>query len=349
LIAGAAMPIESSHRSVRVGVTGLLVGVLCIFGIVQGWIDQFSELQQAMVWLLGAVTLGYGLVRLIPALFHPIFQGVGYLVCFIGVVFVVLSALNRELPSFAQVNRQTLSENITNRIFKTKELAADASDVVTEAVSDVEQALTSEPTRSAQAPQRQGDLVGSVVGITDGDTLTLLVGRSQYKIRLTEIDTPERGQAWGTRATQALSEKVFRQQVAVATTEQDRYGRWIGKVWLGQRDINRELVREGHAWVYRDYLEDRSLLNDEQAARDARLGLWSQPDPIAPWDYRRGDRSTALTSNDVVPLDPSSFACGKTYCREMTSCEEARYHLSQCGLTRLDGDGDGIPCEAICR
>ena len=87
-------------------------------------------------------------------------------------------------------------------------------------------------------------LAGKVVGITDGDTLTLLVGRTQHKIRLAEIYTPERGQDWGTRARQALADKVFQENVNVDVVDVDRYDRLVGKIWLGDRDINRELVRE---------------------------------------------------------------------------------------------------------
>jgi endonuclease YncB( thermonuclease family) len=93
-------------------------------------------------------------------------------------------------------------------------------------------------------------LEGRVVGITDGDTLTLLVDRAQHKIRLAQIDTPERAQPWGTRARQALSDKVFRKVVTVRVSDTDRYGRLIGEIWLGDRDINRELIREGYAWAY---------------------------------------------------------------------------------------------------
>jgi endonuclease YncB( thermonuclease family) len=93
-------------------------------------------------------------------------------------------------------------------------------------------------------------LEGNVVGITDGDTLTILVDRTQHKIRLAQIDTPERSQPWGTRARQALSEKVFRKDVTVRVSDTDRYGRLIGEIWLGDRDINRELIREGYAWAY---------------------------------------------------------------------------------------------------
>ena len=118
-------------------------------------------------------------------------------------------------------------------------------------------------------------LSGKVVGITDGDTLTLLVDRTQHKIRLAEIDTPERGQDWGTRARQALADKVFQENVNVEVVDVDRYDRLVGKIWLGDRDINRELVREGHAWVYRRYLDDESLLEDEAHAKTEQLGLWS--------------------------------------------------------------------------
>ena len=82
-------------------------------------------------------------------------------------------------------------------------------------------------------------LRGEVVGITDGDTVTLMVNREQYKIRLAEIDTPERGQPWGAGARQALSEKVFRENVTIEVVDTDRYGRLVGKIWFGNRDINR--------------------------------------------------------------------------------------------------------------
>ena len=103
-----------------------------------------------------------------------------------------------------------------------------------------------------------------MVSITDGDTLVLLVNKKQIKIRLGEIDTPEKSQPWGNKAKKALSKKVFRKNVTVDITDIDRYGRAIGKIWLDDRDINRELVAEGHAWVYRQYMTDSSLLDDEK-------------------------------------------------------------------------------------
>lgn len=184
--------------------------------------------------------------------------------------------------------------------------------------------------------------------------MTLLVekdGRqSQTRLRLTEIDTPERAQPWGTRARQALADKVFRRQVRILPEGYDRYDRLLGKIYLDGRDINREMVREGHAWAYRRYLTDQSLLEDERHARQAGAGLWSLPlaQHVPPWEWRRGERRS---NTPVLASSPqaTSFSCGrKTYCREMTSCAEARFYLRRCGLTRIDGDGDGIPCENIC-
>ena len=193
-----------------------------------------------------------------------------------------------------------------------------------------------------------------VVGIADGDTVTVLGDfsgtREQKRLRLTEIDTPERGQPWGTRSRQALADKVFQRQVRIASEGEDRYGRLLGRIYLGERDINREMIREGHAWVYRQYSSDIHLLEDERLARERKAGLWSLPDAerVPPWEWRRGSRRPVAASVGSAPTE-ATFSCGsKTYCSEMASCEEARFFLRQCGLDRLDGDGDGTPCERLC-
>lgn len=136
-------------------------------------------------------------------------------------------------------------------------------------------------------------LLGRVAGVADGDTLTLDVDGDRQRIRLHEIDTPEHDQPWSDQARGALARKVAGKYVRVTVAAVDDYGRTVGKVWLGSRDINRELVREGHAWVYRRYLQDESLLADEAAARAARRGLWRQADPVAPWQWRQAARSRA--------------------------------------------------------
>jgi endonuclease YncB( thermonuclease family) len=134
-------------------------------------------------------------------------------------------------------------------------------------------------------------LTGRVVGIADGDTLTLLTpDRRQVKVRLHGIDTPESRQPWGTRARQALSELAFQKPVRVEVQDTDRYGRTVGRVYAGAVDVNAELVRRGMAWVYTRYNRDPALPVLEAEARAARRGLWADSRPVPPWDWRRQNR-----------------------------------------------------------
>ena len=216
------------------------------------------------------------------------------------------------------------------------------------------------------APLLAAEYTGRVVAISDGDTLTLLVpdGASfkQVKVRLGEIDTPESRQPYGQRAKQALSDLAFNQQARVVVQDTDRYGRTVGRVYVGGVDVNAEMVKQGAAWVYRQYLKDQSLLALEQQAKAAKRGLWGLPEAerCPPWDWRKGTCATTSAPAARTPASPaaapsaaassSGFTCaGKRYCREMTSCEEAKFYLTQCGVGSLDGDKDGVPCETLCR
>jgi micrococcal nuclease len=142
-------------------------------------------------------------------------------------------------------------------------------------------------------PSLADSLTGKVIGITDGDTLTVLKDNKQYKIRLAEIDTPEKDQPYGNKAKQALSDFVFGKSVRIEVETTDRYGRTVGKVYLGDMDVNAELVRNGHAWVYRRYAKDKTLYDLETEARENQLGLWALPEAqrIPPWEWRRGKRN----------------------------------------------------------
>ena len=131
---------------------------------------------------------------------------------------------------------------------------------------------------------------GKVVKIADGDTLTILVDNQQLKIRLSDIDTPEKKQPFGTRAKQALSELAFGKQARVVEVTVDRYGRIVGRVYVDGLDVNAVLVRGGYAWVYRKYSQDSELLKLEAQAKQKGLGLWADPSPIPPWEWRRGRR-----------------------------------------------------------
>jgi micrococcal nuclease len=130
-------------------------------------------------------------------------------------------------------------------------------------------------------------LEGLVVSIADGDTLTLQVDGEFHRIRLSEIDTPERDQPWGNESKAALVFKVEDALIQVTVVDADRYGRKVGKVWLDGRDVNRELVNEGHAWVYERYLLDETLMDDQELAKSEERGLWGLPEPIPPWQWRR--------------------------------------------------------------
>ena len=138
-----------------------------------------------------------------------------------------------------------------------------------------------------------GVQVGRVVKVYDGDTLTLLTPKNrQLKIRLSEIDTPELGQPYGRQAKIGLSDLVFGKAVTVNVQEKDRYGRYVGRVYVDNVDVNADMVRRGAAWVYRQYATDTSLYLLESQAKKARLGLWgiSESAHVAPWEWRRMKR-----------------------------------------------------------
>ncbi|MFM8931542.1 MAG: thermonuclease family protein [Gemmataceae bacterium] len=126
------------------------------------------------------------------------------------------------------------------------------------------------------------------VGVHDGDTVTCLnENNEQQKIRLAEIDAPELKQDFGQRSREALAAMVFGKTITVVDQNKDRYGRWIGRLYADGIDVNRQMVATGYAWHYASYSKDPSLGVLMQQAKDQKLGLWGQGDPIPPWDYRK--------------------------------------------------------------
>lgn len=135
-------------------------------------------------------------------------------------------------------------------------------------------------------------LHGLVIGVTDGDTLTLRVERTRIRVRLTEIDAPERGQPFGTRARQSLAQLCFDRPATVNVVGTDRYGRTLGRVSCSGVVANEEQVRRGLAWVYARYVRRGSRLYAVQReAREQRRGLWSVSDQQPPWEWRRHRRA----------------------------------------------------------
>lgn len=133
---------------------------------------------------------------------------------------------------------------------------------------------------------------GKVVRVSDGDSLTLLVKQKEIKIRLTQIDAPEYGQPYSARSKQLLTRLVYGKQAIAKVEAIDDYGRKVARVYVGNLDVNAEMVRQGAAWVYRKYAKDESLYQLEQGARDAGRGIWGLPETeqTPPWEWRHGKR-----------------------------------------------------------
>lgn len=131
------------------------------------------------------------------------------------------------------------------------------------------------------------DFTGRVVAVADGDTITVLRAHEQIKVRLVEIDAPEKAQAFGNRSKQSLSGLCFGKIASLAEHGKDRYKRTLARVTCDGIDANAEQVRRGMAWVYRKYApKDSSLYVIESEARAGRRGLWIDPDPVPPWEWR---------------------------------------------------------------
>jgi endonuclease YncB( thermonuclease family) len=136
-------------------------------------------------------------------------------------------------------------------------------------------------------------LTGKVIGVSDGDTITLLnAQQKQIKVRLTGIDCPEKSQAFGNRAKKELSDKVFSQNVQIEVRGKDKYGRSLGVVKIGNEDVNEYLISQGVAWHFKKYAktqpaeEASRYARAEELARQSKKGLWIQDNPIPPWEFR---------------------------------------------------------------
>jgi endonuclease YncB( thermonuclease family) len=132
-------------------------------------------------------------------------------------------------------------------------------------------------------------LAGQVVRIHDGDTLSFRAGAATQRVRLAQIDAPERGQPWGRRAHQALARLADGREARLVVLDRDDYGRTVGDLYVGEQLVNEALVRAGHAWAYRRHLRSPSIGEAEDEARRAGRGLWSLPpaEREPPWEWRR--------------------------------------------------------------
>jgi micrococcal nuclease len=132
------------------------------------------------------------------------------------------------------------------------------------------------------------ELRGKVVSIADGDTITVLdADKKQHKVRLTGIDAPEKKQAFGAKSKERLGELVAGKDVVVDWTKKDTYGRILGKVRQGSLDVNLQMIKDGMAWHYRSYSKSAELSMAEAEAKAVKKGLWADPNPVPPWEFRK--------------------------------------------------------------
>jgi endonuclease YncB( thermonuclease family) len=215
-------------------------------------------------------------------------------------------------------------------------------------------------------------LEGKVTRIVDGDSLWVepaapSPSAAPVELRLEGIDAPETCQAWGPEARQALSDLVLGKQVSVRTVGRDTHGRTLGTLYLGEQNVNKLMVQEGHAWSSRYKYDRGPYVADERMARALSRGFNRDGGAVMPRDFRQlngpcpqaaGAAPAAAAAPAPVPatrLAPVAVApqaaaasrrCdGRTRCSQMSSCAEATWFLKNCPGVEMDGDRDGIPCE----
>lgn len=192
------------------------------------------------------------------------------------------------------------------------------------------QPVLADPTSSVLEPLRNGlgwvnrhlvvdestTFSGKVVGLSDGDTLKVLVNQTQKTIRLYGIDCPEQGQAFGAKAKQFASQLAFGQVAQVQVHDTDRYGRTVATVEVKGKTLNQELLKAGLAWWYQRYAPTATTLQElEHEARRAKRGLWSEAQPVAPWEFRQvqakpqlNSLTTSTTASQALLEQPVKFS-----------------------------------------
>ena len=184
-----------------------------------------------------------------------------------------------------------------------------------------------------------GQLSGKVVGISDGDTITVLQSGQQFQIRLYGVDCPESPQAFGRKAKELTSSMAFGKYVEVTVLDVDGYGRSVGVVHVGATTINEALLKNGYAWLYTKYC-DQSFCGQwkelEKQAASKRIGLWTDKDPMPPWEWRKNQRegqkaTTAAAAN--LPEDAGGLLQGNIKCHVFHSPGCQNYDCQNCTET----------------
>lgn len=196
------------------------------------------------------------------------------------------------------------------------------------------------------------EFTARVIAVLDGDTVLVKRGNGLKKIRMAEIDAPEKAQTFGETSRQSLSDMVLGKQIKVASQAVDQYGRMVAHISVDGLDVNAEQIRRGMAWEYSNFHSNHALVALQDEAKQVPRGLWALSAPTPPWEWRKLHPNVPVTQTPIAappPAMPLDSVCGKKkHCSAMSSCEEAKHYLAQCGIKSLDGNGDGVPCEKLC-
>jgi micrococcal nuclease len=228
---------------------------------------------------------------------------------------------------------------------------------------------SSSPAIAAHQESAQS-ITGAIVSVGDGDTIRVRTADKTLTVRLSCVDSPElKQQPYGQTASTRLKQLLpIGQAVTLRIADTDRYGRSVAKVYTGSTSVNLVMVQEGQAAVYRQYLgscpelRDR-LLSAEAQAKQKRLGLWAQANPVMPWDFRRSGSSSAKARPQTQPLNISlprrTFGApalqpkpARDYnCSDFRTQAEAQkvFDAYPGNPFKLDKDRDGIACESLRR
>lgn len=147
--------------------------------------------------------------------------------------------------------------------------------------------------------QANNQLVGLVVGVMDGDTYDLLTeNKRKIRIRMHGIDAPEKGMPFNKVSKKFLSDLIFNKKVSIIITDEDKHGRVVAKTFTPDgKECGEELLKAGLAWHYKKYNSEKKLAELEIEARRKKIGIWSEPNPIAPWEIRKLHRKGISTKS----------------------------------------------------
>ncbi len=219
-------------------------------------------------------------------------------------------------------------------------------------------AATAAQRKKPAPPPQPVLLTGTVSRVVDGDTLWLKTeaDSAPVVVRLEGIDAPESCQVGGKEATEALNSLALGRSVSVRVVARDEFGRAVGKVLDGDKDIGDRMVRDGQAWSSRYKYDRGPYIAEERMASALKRGLHATVGALQPRDFRKQHGpcegsapkppATSFTPAPATMVAAGSYRCdGRRHCSQMHSCSEATWFLEHCPGVKMDGDRDGVPCE----